>query len=81
MDGLVNELCPNGLRHIFVMKRKRAKGGFAIALLCLALGIATVWAGEIGYGDGVIVNGGQARAVGVLWILLALTIFYSYFRR
>jgi len=63
------------------VKRKKKRSGLAVALLFLGLGIATVWTGEVGYGDGVIVSGGQARAVGVLDILVGLTILYSYFRR
>jgi hypothetical protein len=67
--------------NLLLVKRKKRKRGLAVALLFLGLGIATVWTGKVAYGDGVIVSGGQARAVGVLDILVALTIFYWYFRR
>jgi len=67
--------------YVLLVNGKKGKVGLAVALLFLAIGIATVWTAKIAYGDGVIVSGTQARAVGVLDILVALTIFYSYFRR
>jgi hypothetical protein len=71
----------NRVAYVSLVNGKKGKGSLAVALLALGLGIVTVWTAKLGYGNGDIVFGGQARAVGILWILLALTIFYSYFRR